>query len=250
MDNKNGNFKDRTGEKFITNEGYEVEITEYRGNRDCDIKFSNGIVLEKVHYLHIKKGNIKNPYHKSVFGIGYNGVGKYVTKINGKHRKEYQHWRGALGRCYDEETLKRQPTYQECSVIGEWLNYQNFADWCEENYNLETMQGWALDKDILVKGNKIYSPETCCFVPQEINNLLIKNNRVRGEYPIGVTKTKWGFVADHKGNLGTYPTPELAFKAYKIAKETYVKEISNKWKPFIKDIVYQTLYNYKVEITD
>ena len=117
------------------------------------------------------------------------------------------------------------------------------------------MQGWHLDKDILIKGNKIYSPETCCFVPQEVNILFIKNSKRREGLPIGVYKQKNSFVAHlSKGKeqiyLGSFSTIEECFQAYKIAKEEYIKEMADKWKPLIHLKVYEAMYNYKVEITD
>ena len=78
-----------------------------------------------------------------------------------------------LERCYSQKTQEKHTTYKECSVSEEWYNFQNFAEWMDKNYNYETMQKWHLDKDILFKGNKIYSPERCAFVPQEINVLFL-----------------------------------------------------------------------------
>ena len=105
------------------------------------------------------------------------------------------------------------------------------------------MKGWCLDKDILVKGNKIYSPETCCFVPKGINLLFGKNNAKRGNYPIGVCKFKNKFQAtiNIKGktiSLGHFDTPEEAFEAYKTAKEAYIKEVADEWKDRIEEDVY------------
>ena len=117
------------------------------------------------------------------------------------------------------------------------------------------MQGWELDKDILFKGNKIYSPETCCFIPREINQIFPKRDLKRGEYPIGVTRKRGKFSAqlstkDFNKNLGVFNTPEEAFQAYKSAKESYIKEVADKWKDQIEPRVYQAMYNYQVEITD
>ena len=111
---------------------------------------------------------IKNPYHPAVYGIGYIGEGE------GEKGRVYNIWKKVLQRCYSKEYHIKKPTYIGCSVVKEWLNFQNFAKWYKKNYKPETMEGWHLDKDILVKGNKIYSPETCCFVPADINSLLLK----------------------------------------------------------------------------
>jgi len=122
---------------------------------------------------------------------------------------------------------------------------------CISNYERD----FHLDKDILVKGNKVYSPETCCFVPVEINILLIKNNSKRGNLPIGVSKNGNKFQATiSKGvireHLGTFEISEEAFEAYKIAKEVYIKELADKWRGQITEQTYQALINYKVKIND
>jgi len=139
-------------------------------------------------------------------------------------------------------------------VCEEWRNFQNFAKWFEKNYKNEIMEKWQLDKDILVKRNKVYSPETCAFVPREINCLFTKTTKVRGNLPIGVTKEYNKFRAQSCSNkkryLGTFTTPEEAFQSYKKSKEIYIKEIADKWKGLISEQVYEAMYNYKVEIND
>jgi hypothetical protein len=116
------------------------------------------------------------------------------------------------------------------------------------------MQGWHLDKDILVKGSKVYSPETCCFVPPDINYMFVRNSGDR-KYPIGVTYKENAFRAtlnkrDKSHHIGRFKTPEEAFQAYKTAKEKYIKEIADEWKDKISDSMYSFLINYQVEITD
>lgn len=111
-----------------------------------------------------------------------------------------------------------------------------------------------LDKDILIKGNKIYSPNTCIFVPQKINSLFTKRNSVRGEYPIGVTYSKKNHKFEPqvqgRGWLGYYDTPEESFEVYKKNKEKRIKEIADEYKNKIPIKLYDALYDYKVEITD
>ena len=193
-------------------------------------------------------------YVPSVLGIGYKGDGRFNTSINGKHTKIYQSWKGMLQRCYSTKSFKRNPCYVDKKVCEEWHNFQNFAEWMEKNYNPEIMEGWHLDKDILIKGNKIYSPETCCFVPPEINYLFVRNSGDR-EYPIGVTYKENAFRAtlnkkDKSYHIGRFKTPEEAFQAYKTAKENYIKEVAEEWKNVIPHFLYTLLINYQVEITD
>ena len=112
-----------------------------------------------------------------------------------------------------------------------------------------------LDKDILIKNNKIYSPETCVFVPHDINSLFTKANTKRGKYPIGVhfKRNKYHVqIQKYKQviHLGTYDTSEEAFTVYKIAKENYIKEIADKYKDLIPKKLYDAMYEYEVEWED
>lgn len=169
------------------------------------------------------------------------------------HERVYICWHAMVARCNSSKVHQKQPTYKDCEVCKEWRKISSFKEWFDKHY----VDGWALDKDILVKGNKVYSPDTCCFVPQEINALFVKKQRVRGECPIGVSfcKNNQKFRAQmHKNGkmcgIGYYKTPEEAFYAYKKAKESYIKEVADKWRDQLDPKVYEALYNYEVEITD
>lgn len=248
-------YKNRVGETHKTNKGDLCTIIEYINYANCTVKFEDGTIVDKRQYHKVKNGSVDNPYRPSVFGIGYMGVGEYKSRINNEQLKTYSCWRSMMERGYSNKYKKKYPTYKDVTVCEEWHNFQNFAKWHEENYNPETMKGWELDKDILVKGNKIYSPETCCFVPKEINYLLTKSDSIRGELPIGVKKSGNKFQSRVLKNrishsLGTYKTSEEAFQVYKEVKEKYIKEVADKWKGKISDRVYQAMYNYTVEITD
>lgn len=243
--------KSRVGEKFITNQGYEIEVIEYFEVSCCSIKFNNGVTLYEKQYGHVKRGNITNPYHKSVFGVGYTGQGIYKATIDSKITKVYSTWKSVLERVYDKKCHERYPTYIDCKVCESWHNFQNFANWYENNY----IEGFHLDKDILIKGNKIYSPKTCCFVPQEINSLFTKCDKARGDFPIGVSIVNKKYLAKTRidgryTRLGVFNTPEEAFEHYKTAKEKYIKEVADKWKPFITENTYKAMYEHIIEITD
>ncbi len=244
---KHLNFKDRTGEKHITNQGYEIEIIECFGKDNCTIRFPDGNIYKNRCYGDIKRGKVRNPFHPSFQGIGYMGIGKYNSVCN---KEAYQSWNSLLQRCYDSNFHERSFTYKDCSVSDNWKNFQVFAEWHEKNY----IVGFALDKDILVKGNKVYSSETCCFVPKQINQLFVKCDRARGQYPIGVYAHKDKFIFNctrGKDKIrGRFNTPEEAFQAYKIEKEKYIKEVADKWRGKIAESTYQAMVNYKIEITD
>ena len=114
-----------------------------------------------------------------------------------------------------------------------------------------------LNKDILQKGNKLYSKDTCCFVPAEVNNLLTKSDKARGEWPVGVCfeRPRGKFMAKLRINgkqkfLGLFTTPEEAFQAYKLAKEAQIKVVAEKWKHQLDERVYLALMAYEVNIDD
>ena len=240
----------RTGEIHITNEGYKTKIIVYVNSSNATIQFESGLIIEGLQYSNIKRGKIKNPLHVSVQGVGFIGVGKYSK---GTHPKVHDRWTKILYRSYCTDYHKTRPTYIDCSVDKRWHNFQNFTKWYEDNY----VEDFNLDKDILFKGNKIYSPETCCFVPTHINVQFNKCRSVRGEYPVGVcfcNREKKFFASlgtlNKRLHLGYFNNTEQAFEAYKVAKEEYIKELANKWKSYITKSCYQALMNYKVEITD
>lgn len=255
-----GYIKNKIGEKYLTKEGYEVNIIECFKGGKYTIQFNdkNRTIVKNVTQSILSSGSIKNPYHKSVCGVGYIGVGKYNIWVNDKPTIEYTKWRHILVRCNNVNYQNKKPTYKHNTVCEEWHNFQNFAKWFEENWKPWMDKTWHIDKDILVKGNKIYSPDTCCFVHQDINSLFIKRDSKRGNYMIGVTfhKRDKVFVSQvnkgkgHTEHIGYFKTEIEAFNAYKEAKEEYIKEVADKWKDKITDKVYKALYNYKVEITD
>lgn len=184
----------RLGEKNISTEGYLMKIIYYNTNHNVIVEFQDEYHAQ-VHteYKHFKSGGVRNPYHKSCWEIGVRGD-KYPCVINGKPTKEYKIWNAMLQRCYDEKLKNKFITYSDCKAIEDWLYYPNFYEWLisQENYHKWKNGDWNLDKDILVKRNKIYSPETCCLVPHNVNVLFVKQEPRRGKYPIGVQKIPSG----------------------------------------------------------
>lgn len=190
----------------------------------------------------------------TVYGIGINDFDGRV-KVNGKPTKVYDQWKAMLCRCYSNNYQEKKPTYIGCYVCEEWLLFTNFKKWYETHYRLD----YHLDKDILFKGNKLYSPETCSFVPQEINKLFLKRDSKRGNLPIGVIlyKRKNKFLSRLSMNgkkhiIGLFDTPHEAFYAYKIAKENYIKNVAKKYYDLgiIEKRIYNAMMIYDVNIND
>ena len=258
-----GKVIDRTGERRINNFGSEMIIIEYRTNKNIDVYFPEyNWITKGVQYGNFKNGNIKCPYDKVVYEVGYLGEGEYKVSENNKNTKCYYIWHDMLRRCYDEKLHKKYPTYKNCKVSEEFHNFQNFAKWYEDNYYEVGNEKMCLDKDILVKRNKIYSPETCVFVPQTIYLLFVKKDKNRGISVIGTSLCDNGkyqvecqVFNPEKGKskkeyLGYYETQEKGFEVYKYYKEKNIKEVADYYKDVIPEKLYDALYNYEVEIND
>lgn len=181
--------------------------------------------------------------------IGYNSGGEFKTHVGRANTKEYGIWLCMLQRCYDPKVQAKYPTYIGCSVCEEWLDFQVFAEWYVNNefYGL----GYHLDKDLLVKGNKIYSPDFCVLIPVQLNVLLTNGAKIRGSYPQGVSfnKPKKRYQANISLNgrsklLGRFKCPNEAHAAYVIAKEAYVKEKALEWRGRIDERVFEALMNW------
>ena len=166
-----------------------------------------------------------------------------------------------IKRCYDPKFQEKNPSYKGCRIEDYLLNFQYMCKWLDENYYEVPGERMQLDKDILCKGNKIYSRDTCIFVPHRINLLFTKSDNSRGDNPIGVILNPSGNyrVMCHDGhggrdNLGTYSTKEEGFQAYKEYKEKVIKEVIDSYEWKIPEPHYsklkEAMYNYKVEIDD
>ena len=250
------NYKDCVGKVFKSLNSGDFKILKYNDSANVVIRFSKTRFETSARLDNIKKGNVKDRYSPSVCGVGILGT-KCPTKINGRTTKEYVLWQSMLERCYSDVYKKKKPTYEYCEVSDNFKCYEYFYEWCNKQVGFGN-EGWHLDKDLLVKGNKVYSEDSCVFIPSEINLLLVKNTASRGKHLIGVSwhNTNKTFVAQinkNKGKqekLGSFKTEIEAFNAYKQAKESFVKEQANKWKGKIDDRAYNALMNYTVDIDD
>ena len=254
------NYKDCVGKVCKSKSSGDFKIVKYNNKKNVEIQFSKTGYETTVELGSIRKGEVKDLYSPSVFGIGITGT-KYSPSINGVKTKEYMLWYSMLTRCYSDTSKKQRPTYEGCEVSENFKYYEYFYEWCNKQIGFDNDGNgnpFHLDKDLLVKGNKVYSESTCVFLPSEINSLLINNTASRGECLIGVSwhKKANAFVSrvnKNKGKreyLGCFKTELEAFNAYKVAKEAFVKEQAKKWKGQIDDRAYNALMNYQVEITD
>ena len=153
------------GKTFNSKYSGDFKVVEYINNRKVKVVFLATGYKSTVPLPCVYKGTVKDLFHPRVYGVGYLGDGVYKAHLNSIATKHYLTWMNMLERCYSMKSLARNTTYVGCTVVEEWHNFQNFAKWFEENY----IEGYHLDKDIKVEGNKVYGPDTCLFVSKEDN---------------------------------------------------------------------------------
>ena len=194
--------------------------------------------------------------HGDVFGTVAD-----ISEISHIDDCNYTVWYSMLQRCHNSKIHKQKPTYSGCAISDNFKSLTYFLDWAKQQVGHNSRDGegrkFNLDKDILIKGNKVYSEDTCCFIPGEINVLFGSSRATRGANPVGVyyDKVRENYQAYVRVNgkkcaLGRYTTSEEAFYAYKKAKETHIKDVANKWKEQIDIRVYNALMIWTIEITD
>ena len=253
-------YKDCVGKVCKSKSSGDFKILKYNDARNVEIQFLKTGYRKVAEMKEVRNGNVKDPYVPSVHGVGVLGT-KYSPSINGVQTKEYMLWIHMLQRCYSDTSKKKRPTYECCEVSDNFKSYEYFYEWCHNQVgfgNDGNRNQFQLDKDLLIKGNKVYSESTCVFIPVEINSLLVKCTASRGQHLIGVcwSKTHKAFMAQVRKNkgkqehLGYFKTELEAYNAYKVAKESFIKEQANKWKSQIDERAYEALMNYTVEITD
>ena len=173
-----------------------------------------------------------------VHGLGINDIDYHATSPC------YRKWKSILERT--SPTYSRK-AYRNVSICEEWLTFSNFKQWFDENY----VEGFAIDKDLLSPSdNKIYSPQTCCFLPRIINNAI---KECPTDKPIGIrswAKGRYRVVLSAYAKqtlVGYYYSFEEAQLAYKSAKKQYIKELAEKYfnKGKINERVYNALLKYE-----
>ena len=239
------------GEKNTMNNGEIATIISVRSKKDITVEFENGYQTD-VSYHTFQNGEVANPLIPTVYGVGYLGVGPYLSVVDGKSQKAYDTWHGMLRRAYSNS--ERYLTYKDTTVCQEWHNFQNFAKWYEENYYEIDGQQMHLDKDLKSGKSKMYSPETCLFIPQVLNAQLIDRTAKRtNELPLGVHFNTWNplrytakiNIGEKKQLAATFDTIEEAEYWYKEQKTKRIHQLANEFQKQLPRLVYETLMNWK-----
>ncbi len=234
-------------DRYLTKRGGWIEVTSYADKSNVTVRFDNTGVLAVASTFEIRSGTVVDLTIPSVYGVGYLGL----NHVRGSHNnKMYSIWQGMLERCYCTVFQAKHPTYIGCTVDKRWLNFSNFT---EDMAEMTKESGWELDKDILLKGNRVYSKDTCVFVPKEINLLIyLRSGR---DLPSGVYRHKGRFTAScsiekKSKHLGVFDNIESAFAAYKHSKEAEIQRVAKYWQDKISEKAYNALMNYSIDIND
>lgn len=255
---------ERLGLEKLNKQGSLMKIIEYKNATNITVKFLDeyGLILKNKKWQEFNNGSIINPYFKSVYGVGFLGS-KYPAKVNNQHTLEYKMWHSMFVRCYSNLSNKIRPTYNDAFVNIKWHNFENFYEWVHTQSNFEKFSCQdvcELDKDILIKHNKEYSPEKCFLIPHSVNVLFTRREKCRGKYPIGVHLREGGKYVAQCNNpklgkqeyLGSYTSPEKAFYIYKNYKEKIIKKVA--YEEYLNGRItkecFDAMNNYIVEITD
>lgn len=170
--------------KIYTSKNHGIfSILKYKNNREVQIKFLSTGAVVTARADHISSGKVKDPLKPMVYSAGYIGQGDYKSRVKGKNTIAYTTWSNMIERCYCNKYQKRRPSYKDCTVCDEWLNFQNFAEWFYENYTPLL----HLDKDKKQKGivSKVYSPETCAFIEAKENSKIANSKNYIFKNPCG-----------------------------------------------------------------
>lgn len=253
----------RVGYKNTSNSGDAYVVIDYFNAKQVVIEFEATGTKSLVAAKEVRNGCVKDPFVRSVCGVGFMGQGRHRAKDKAEtghiyFTDTYQVWSGMMQRVYSENSLDKHVTYRLSSVCDEWHNYQNAADWylgqvgfcVKENSNRK----YHLDKDLLVPNNTQYGPTTCCFLPNAIN-VAMKGRQLNSDkkLPAGVYwhKASNGYVSsiDIDGvqiHLGCFKSPEDAYQEYKKNKEKQLKQLANKYRDTISEEAYNALINYNL----
>jgi hypothetical protein len=223
--------------------GTPMKIIRYKNRNEITIEFMDEHRVQRdTTYQNFKIGQVRNPYDRSVSGVGYDGEGVYKTNTTPFDYSMWQAWKKILLRCYDERFRHKYPAYEGCTVCEEWFCYQNFAEWYSCNYKDFGEGRMHIDKDIIKKNNKVYCPEYCLVLPQRFNMIFVNQPNKYG-LPSGISLTQSGkYHASYNGKrLGNFKTLDEAIKSHDAAKRIHIRNLVEEYRNRLTDKVCEAL---------
>lgn len=247
---KEGDTLNRLNEENYNSCGTLMKIVEYITADNIIVEFQDEYKFrKKTTYSNFKMGRVKNPYDKTVFGIGYLGNGIHKSWKNARgSRDTYLNWIAMLQRCYVDMGDKYLSYYGFVTVCDEWLNFQNFAEWYESNYYYIPNERLHIDKDMKSKESKVYSPDTCILIPQSINEVVRDNYRDSENADLPVTIKRCGDkyqVKFRRENLGKYNTVKECLNKYNNRKISYIKELTEGYGDLLPNDVKEVVLQWR-----
>ena len=239
---------DRIGEIRTMNCGYKAEIIEYKNANNITVRIlETNEIIKNVIYKNFIKGAIKSHFSPTVYNWGIIGT-ESITDENGVILKSYKVWNSMIGRCYGKVYHKRNPNYIGCEVCDEWKFFNNFKKWFDENYYTLDNEDVQLDKDLICNNlgmnNKLYSPNTCLFIPKSINVKLTNLNK-KNKFSI-LPNGKFRIKAKNKSRKEVYDTYDEALTSYKEDRLLFIRKSLECYKDKIPFNVYNEIYNIKI----
>lgn len=245
--------------KRIHGEKYDYSKVVYVNNRGkvCIICRKHGEFWQEAGG-HLKGYGCRKCYNEErktlrlVSGVGINDYNGIISD-DGKELKSYQTWRNMIARCYCKNTRGRYKTYEDCEVCEEWKHFSNFKEWFDRNY----IAGYDLDKDLLHQDSKIYSPETCIFIPHKINTLFRDIGKKKNCSKTGVSFSRKSnkkifrasaIIEGVNRTIGLYKTEDEAHSAYLEMKYKEVKRVADEYykNGDINNKIYNAILNYRI----
>lgn len=236
------------GDVYKTKYDGDVEVIEYRGSSEIIIRFLDSGNIQTTRQRSLLKGVCVDKGKTKIFGVGVNDYNGIVTRMEGDKKvydKFYLCWKSMLQRCYDAKELQKHPSYEKNSVCESWHSLSNFKLWFDQNY----VEGFQLDKDILTPFTNVYSPETCWFIPQNLNKLLaIKKcpNKLKGvyldgkSYSVVIGAGERGKTTFKKG----FTSEEDAYDFYVTNKRDFLIRTLEENKEFLDKEKYYKCYKF------
>ena len=128
------------------------------------------------------------------------------------------------------------------SVCEEWLNYSNFRIWFDEHYVPCKNNQIDLDKDLLVQGNKVYSPETCVFLLHYQNTMFERSAKDK------IYEKEDGTFVIGGGKKKTYATLKEAEDIVCERNQNRIESVAEKCKGSIPMCAYEAMLNWDVRL--
>ena len=216
------------GDIFPSKESGDMVVVYNESSRNVGVRFlDTGTEIRNLQRGNVIRGVVSDYMKPSVMGKGY--IGKPRKEVSSKSIA-YSRWHSMLERCYDPKYHSVRETYKDCTVCEDWFNFCNFEVWFEDNY----VKGYDLDKDLLVQGNRVYSPETCCFIPPKLNALIVEKQK--GDCGTGVYKRRKKGSQEYNGlynvsfggkYIGRFKNQSIAEDRYREFKKLFFEEYAD-----------------------